>query len=95
MKFEFVDKLPEIGGTGQDRYRVLVEFAAALLENPGQWAKYPTDIAKSSVYVRAGQINRGLISAFKGGKFEACVRQYVLYVRAEEEKVSVRRRRRA
>ena len=84
--FEFVDELPKRGarGGGQKPQRVLVDFAAALRENPGQWAKWPKPVSAVNAPSTAARINNGhpgTPSVLSTGEFEACTRDGVCYVR--------------
>lgn len=84
-EFEFVSELPGTEGDGAvARGKVLKRFAAALKESPGQWAKYPLDLAAGSLASRASEIRCGRANSFRAGRFEAAARDGVLYVRAVE-----------
>lgn len=83
--FEFVDNIPSRGKGGRRVDPVLIEFAEALRDNPGRWAKYPhTPTSQAGASATAHLIRAGHPSAakpFRGGDFDAAVRQGVLYVR--------------
>jgi hypothetical protein len=82
MDIEWADPPSSSGRVGD---RVYIEFAQALRDNPGRWAKWPRTYANpTSVYaVRKNLLDgdRRAPSAFRGGKWEAVVRGKVLYVR--------------
>lgn len=82
--FEFVEELPDSrGGNTREQSRLLSEFAAALEGSPGQWAKYPLPLSNDhSAHQSGHRIRTGQSKAFRGGTFEATVREGQLYVRA-------------
>lgn len=83
-RVEFVDELPPISthGRGRPISPHLLEFAAALREHPGAWAKYPSELTISSARVTAHEIKTGAAPAFREGTYEATTRGSALYVRA-------------
>ena len=83
-EFEFVDELPSKSDNGRIPHPVYVEFASALRDNPGQWAKWPRPIAYNGIGTTAWRINHGVKGAPPSlitGEFEAATRAGVLYVR--------------
>ncbi|MGH8967598.1 MAG: hypothetical protein ACRDXB_20045 [Actinomycetes bacterium] len=79
IDIEFVDELPG-GRVGPNRDPVAKDFAAALKDRPGAWAKWPTTLTRSSAYSYATRIHKGAIKPLALG-FEAAVRKGQLYVR--------------
>lgn len=79
-EFEFVDALPakEIRRTNGF---LMDEFAVALRQRPGAWAKWPEDLGTSQAGTYTTNIRNGHLKAFRGGGFEALSRNGVLYVR--------------
>jgi hypothetical protein len=63
---------------------VYVEFAQALRDNPGRWAKWPKtyDNPSSTHAIRRNILDgdRRAPAPFRGGKWDAVVRNKVLYV---------------
>jgi hypothetical protein len=85
---EFVDNLP---GRTVGRRDELVEFAAALKDNPGRWGKYPRVHSNhKSAYSCASAINHDKFNALKGPHFEATARkesgEVTVYVRYNPDK---------
>lgn len=79
MSVEFVDELP---AAKRPHIDVLQSFAEVLRENPGQWAKHPTNY-KDAAQARtsACNIRKGRSKIFRPGEFEAEARDGVVYVR--------------
>jgi hypothetical protein len=77
-EFEFVDELPPVPFT---RRAVLDEFAAALRDRPGVWAKWPTSLTPASARTTNAAIRRGKYKHLPAHEFEATVRAGVLYAR--------------
>ncbi|WP_280474805.1 hypothetical protein [Nocardia asiatica] len=76
--FEFVDELPP--RLYRNRDDVMDQFAAALRERVGVWAKWPQEaFALNASY--STSIRKGLLKPFRGGGFEAVIRNGVLYAR--------------
>ena len=72
---EFVEELPE--QQPRKRYRgKYADFADALRENPGRWAKYPSQ-AKTTVY----QLRKSRLGSFPGDEFEFETRNGEIYLR--------------
>lgn len=85
---EFVDNLP---GRTVGRRDELIEFAAALKDNPGRWGKYPRVHSNpKSAYSCASAINHDKFNALKGPHFEATARkesgEVGVYVRYDPDK---------
>ena len=83
MTIEFFDDLPVRNGRAMEG--IQSEFAQALRDQPGRWAKYPEQDGRSpgSLSAAAYRISKGSHLApknFRSG-FEAVVRRGVLYVR--------------
>lgn len=76
MEVEFVDELPE----ASRHYGVIKQFAEKLKENPGRWAKYPTEVKHP--YQLTWNINHdGMCSrALHGPEFQAMSRGGRVYV---------------
>lgn len=71
---EFVDALPE---QQRRKYRgKYAEFADTLRENPGRWAKYPTQ-TKTTVY----QLRKSRLGSFPGDEFEFESRNGEIFLR--------------
>lgn len=77
-EFEFVEDLP---AGNRRRDPVINEFAAALKERPGQWAKWPISIGFNTANGTAHRIRHGQHAGFKDGLYDACHTEGVLYVR--------------
>jgi hypothetical protein len=72
---EFVDDLPE--QEPRKRYRgKYAEFSDTLRENPGRWAKYPSQ-TKTTVY----QLRKSRLGSFPGDEFEFELRNGDIYLR--------------
>lgn len=72
---EFVEELPE--QEPRKKYRgKYAEFADALRENPGRWAKYPAK-TKTTVY----QLRKSRLGSFPGDEFEFETRNGEIYLR--------------
>lgn len=83
MKFEFIDELPpretRPNNLRRDSGAVMDEFAAALRQRPGVWAKWPTQISAGVAGCYTANIRQGRMRAFGDG-FDAVSRNGVLYV---------------
>lgn len=83
FEFEFVEELPEKNGQGTSQ--VLFEFASALKDNPGKWAKWPIEYKDSKSHALSNaqsRVKRGRMAAFQpAGAFDAKVRDKELYAR--------------
>jgi hypothetical protein len=81
MDIEWEDP-PARKRSGDEVYR---EFAQALRDNPGRWAKWPrTYNNPSSNHALRRNIldgDRRAPNAFRGGKWDAVVRDKILYVK--------------
>lgn len=81
-KFRLLDDLPLASYTGREPDPLLIEFAGTLRANPGMWSEYPKCLSENARYQAGTQIRNGNGPvAFRGAKFEAVVRNKVLYVR--------------
>lgn len=75
MRVEWASGEPDFVTPKGNSARKFYEFAFALRENPGQWAKYPGNFSRhmDSARAIAGGITAGRRPTFPGGKFEARV----------------------
>lgn len=72
---EFVEELPD--QEPRRRYRgKYAEFADALRDNPGRWAKYPSK-TKTTVY----QLRKSRLGSFPGDQFEFELRNGDIFLR--------------
>lgn len=83
INVEWVEELPPAKSRGrQSRYE---EFAAVLRENPQRWAKWPKVYSSpSSAHAMRSNIatgNKGAPPPMRTGKWEAEVREGLLYLR--------------
>lgn len=72
-EFEFVTCLPP--KNPQARTAVMERFVAALKSRPGEWCKWPGPGSFSAGHVRSGELR-----PFRGGDFDAVLRNGVVYV---------------
>lgn len=83
-EFEFVAELPDNSRTRPKKYvgsGLIKWFAAALKCRTGEWAKWPAPIRSSTAHSYSQRILRGVQPGFCDGRYEAQVRNSVLYVR--------------
>lgn len=87
MNIKWVDELPEKAKNISDGRRPSKYdgFAAELRKHPGQWAQWPTESLcvssrRSTVAAINGPKDRRP-NSFQDGKWQAAVRQSILYVR--------------
>lgn len=85
-EFEFVDELPGEGRGGArngsgPKSPLLQEFAAALREQPGRWAKWPTSISPKTARSIRSSLASGAFGSLPATEFEAASRKGVAYAR--------------
>ncbi len=72
---EFVEELPE--QSPRKKYRgKYADFADSLRENPGRWAKYPSQ-TKTTIY----QLRKSRLGSFPGDEFEFEARNGDIFLR--------------
>lgn len=80
-EIEFVDELPTDGSRQTRLHREeMREFANALREQPGRWAKLPWETTELSSRATASRISLGKVAAFGTG-YEAVSTRGTVYVR--------------
>lgn len=88
MSIEWEDNLPP-SRRGKSRDPVIAQFAQALREQPGRWARYPNNDQRSKKYLQslASHItsHSGAIPVELKHGFEGAFREGVLFVRALPE----------